>query len=468
MDRSHHVFFSDLINRLSNKCGVKWLLPIFSLGLFSLLLCGQLLAADSQNLIQIYQQALSQDPALASAKSGNLAMQEKLVQGRAQYLPTISFNAGASASKTDIKIIGIAPFRNTGRETFEGYNYGVNLNQPIYRKQIQVQLEQAKSQVEQSNKQLQLTQQNLILRSSKAYFDVLLAQDKIELIQAQKNAISKQLEQAKANFDVGTATITDFNEAQARFDLVQAQEIAAMSDLEVKKRAIQSIIGQMPATLRGVRSDLQPHMPEPLAMERWVEMATQTNLMIAIQEQALEIATQELERQNAGHLPTLDASASYTERYANGGINSFGSDLKDATIGLQLQIPLYQGGAVSSRVREAVANKQKAMDDVVAARRQAELETRQAYLDLVSVVSQIKAYEQALNSSQSQLDSTSLGYEVGVRTSVDVLNAQQQFFTAKRDLLQSRYAYLMNILTLKFAVGLLTESDLEAVNQQLV
>jgi outer membrane protein len=396
-------------------------------------------------------------------------MQEKLVQGNALYLPTINFNAGATASQTDIKYIGSSSvFRNGGRETFEGYSYGVNLNQPIYRKQIQAQLAQAKSQVEQSDKQLLLAQQNLVLRSSKAYFDVLMAQDKIELIQAQKNAISKQLEQAKANFDVGTATITDFNEAQARFDLIQAQEIAAMSDLEIKKRAIQSIVGQMPAKLNAVRADLQPQMPEPVSMDKWVEMATQTNLMIAIQQQALEIATQEVERQNAGHLPTLDAIASYTDRYANGGVNSFGSDLKDATIGLQLQIPLYQGGAVSSRVREAVANKQKAMDDLVAARRQAELGARQAYLDLVSIVSQIKAYEQALSSSQSQLDSTMLGYEVGVRTSVDVLNAQQQFFTAKRDLLQSRYAYLMNILSLKSAVGLLNEADIDAVNQQLV
>jgi outer membrane protein len=434
-----------------------------------MLAIGQVQAEETQNLQQVYQQALTQDPVLASAKSGNRAMQEKLVQGNALYLPTINFNAGATASQTDIKYIGSSSvFRNGGRETFEGYSYGVNLNQPIYRKQIQAQLAQAKSQVEQSDKQLLLAQQNLILRSSKAYFDVLLAQDKIELIQAQKNAISKQLEQAKANFDVGTATITDFNEAQARFDLVQAQEIAATSDLEVKKRAIQSIIGQMPLKLNAVRADLQPQMPEPVAMDKWVEMSSQTNLMIAIQQQALEIATQEVERQNAGHLPTLDAIASYTDRYANGSANGFGSDLQDATIGLQLQIPLYQGGAIASRVREAVANKQKAMDDLVAARRQAELDTRQGFLDLVSVVSQIKAYEQALSSSQSQLDSTMLGYEVGVRTSVDVLNAQQQFFTAKRDLLQSRYTYLMNILSLKSAVGLLNDTDLDAVNQQLV
>lgn len=442
---------------------ISW---IFSL---SMLAIGQVQAEETQNLQQVYQQALTQDPVLASAKSGNRAMQEKLVQGNALYLPTINFNAGATASQTDIKYIGSSSvFRNGGRETFEGYSYGVNLNQPIYRKQIQAQLAQAKSQVEQSDKQLLLAQQNLILRSSKAYFDVLLAQDKIELIQAQKNAISKQLEQAKANFDVGTATITDFNEAQARFDLVQAQEIAATSDLEVKKRAIQSIIGQMPLKLNAVRADLQPQMPEPVAMDKWVEMSSQTNLMIAIQQQALEIATKEVERQNAGHLPTLDAIASYTDRYANGSANGFGSDLQDATIGLQLQIPLYQGGAIASRVREAVANKQKAMDDLVAARRQAELDTRQGFLDLVSVVSQIKAYEQALSSSQSQLDSTMLGYEVGVRTSVDVLNAQQQFFTAKRDLLQSRYTYLMNILSLKSAVGLLNDADLDAVNQQLV
>ncbi len=442
---------------------ISW---IFSL---SMLAIGQVQAEETQNLQQVYQQALTQDPVLASAKSGNRAMQEKLVQGNALYLPTINFNAGATASQTDIKYIGSSSvFRNGGRETFEGYSYGVNLNQPIYRKQIQAQLAQAKSQVEQSDKQLLLAQQNLILRSSKAYFDVLLAQDKIELIQAQKNAISKQLEQAKVNFDVGTATITDFNEAQARFDLVQAQEIAATSDLEVKKRAIQSIIGQMPLKLNAVRADLQPQMPEPVAMDKWVEMSSQTNLMIAIQQQALEIATQEVERQNAGHLPTLDAIASYTDRYANGSANGFGSDLQDATIGLQLQIPLYQGGAIASRVREAVANKQKAMDDLVAARRQAELDTRQGFLDLVSVVSQIKAYEQALSSSQSQLDSTMLGYEVGVRTSVDVLNAQQQFFTAKRDLLQSRYTYLMNILSLKSAVGLLNDADLAAVNQQLV
>jgi len=426
-------------------------------------------AAETQDLSQIYQEALSKDPVLAAARNSNRAMQEKLVQGQAQYLPTITFNAGATASRTDIKYIGNnTAFKNAGRENFEGYSYGINLNQPIFRQQIRAQLEQAKSQVAQADKQLVLAQQNLIIRSSKAYFDVLLAQDKLSLIRAQKEAVDKQKQQAQANFEVGTATITDFNEAQERFDLIQAQEIAALSDLEVKKRSVQSIIGHMPAELKGVRTDLQPQMPEPMVMEDWVNMALQNNLSIAIQQQALDIATQEVERQNAGHMPTLDAVASYTDRYANGSANGFGSDLQDATIGLQLQVPLYQGGAVSSKVREAVANKDKAADDLEASRRQAELDARQAYLNLVTAVSQVKAYEQALNSSQSQLDSTNLGYEVGVRNSVEVLNAQQQFFSAKRDLLQAQYAYLLDVLSLKFSVGMLSELDLQNVNLQLV
>ena len=445
---------------------MRSVLWIFSLALFGL---GQAQAADTQNLLQIYQQALQHDPVWASAQSANRGMQEKLVQSKAQYLPTVTFNAGASASQTDVKYVGSGSiYKTEGRQNFEGYNYGLSVSQPLYRQQIRVQLAQARSLVDQADKQLVLAQQNLILRSSKVYFDVLMAQDKVELIHAQQLAIKQQLAQAKANFDVGTATITDFNEAQARFDLVQAQEIAAVSDLEIKKRAIQAVIGQLAAPLSGVRNDLQPSLPEPVDMEKWVAMAEQNNLSILIQKQALDVATQEVDRQNAGHMPTLDAVGSYVDTYSNGGISGFGNDLKNATIGLQLQIPIYQGGAVSSKVREAVANKEKATDDLEQARRQADLDARQAYLNLVSSVSQIKAYEQALTSSQSQLDSTVLGYEVGVRTSVDVLNAQQQFFGAKRDLLQARYTYLMNIIALKAATGLLAEVDVDAVNQQLV
>ncbi len=425
-------------------------------------------AGPEQNLIDIYQIAMAKDPVWASALNANKAAQEKLVQGQALLLPTITANSNASHTESDIRYLGSASvFRNGGRESFDTFGYGFNINQPIFRKQNLVQYAQSKVQVTQADKQLALAQQNLMLRTSQAYFDVLLAQDKIDLINAQKSAITRQLEQAKANFEVGTATITDVNEAQARFDLVRAQEIAALNELEVRKRAVQSIIGDLPEKLAPTRADLTPRLLEPLDMEQWVQIAEKNNLELIIQQQTLELATQEVDKQNAGHLPTLDAVGSYSDTRASGGINGFGTDLQNATIGLQLQIPIFQGGAVSSRVREAVANKAKAQDDVEAARRKADLDARQAYLNLTGSVAQVQAYEQALLSSQSQLDSTNLGYEVGVRTSVDVLNAQQQYYTAKRDLQQSRYNYLISVLKLKSAAGILAEPDLEEINKSL-
>jgi len=436
--------------------------------LLLLICCSHAYAAGSQNLIDIYQLALTNDPTWAAARSSNVAAQEKIIQGKALYRPTVSFSSNASHSETDIRYLGSGSvFRNSGRESFETFSYGVNVNQPIFRKQNLIQYDQAITQVSQADKQLILANQDLMLRSAQAYFDVLLAQDKIDLIRAQKTAIGRQLEQAQANFDVGTATITDVNEAKARQDLIVAQEIAADNDLEIKKRALQSIIGELPRPLATAKQDIHIELPEPREMEQWVNIAEQNNLALLIEQENLRIASQEVERQNAGHFPTLDAVGSYTDTRAGGSPNGFGSDLQNATIGLQLQIPIYQGGLVNSKVREAVANKQKAQEEVEVARRKAELDTRQAYLNLTGSISQVRAYEQALTSSQSQLDSTTLGYEVGVRNSVDVLNAQQQFYSAKRDLLQSRYTYLISALKLKAASGLLTDTDLSSVNQQL-
>lgn len=422
-----------------------------------------------QSLMDIYQQALAHDPTLASALSANKAAQEIIEQGKALYRPTVNFNASASASQTDIKFIGTGfnQFRTEGRQNFEGYNYGVEARQPIYRKQNLVQMDQSKTQVSQADKQYHLSQQELILRTTQAYFDVLIAQDKIDLIAAQKAAISSQLEQAKATFEVGTSTITDVNEAQARYDLIVAQEIAAVNEHQIARRSVAAITGEVPAKLATAKADIQVKQLSQ-NMQDWQQVAVQNNLNIQIQQDALKLAEQEVERTQAGHLPTLDAVASYTKNYANGGTSGVGNDLDNATIGLQLQIPLYQGGAISSRARQAVLNKQKALDDIEIARRQTDLETQRAYFNLSTTIAQVKALEQALISSQSQLDSTKLGYEVGVRTSVDVLNAQQQFYSAKRDLLQARYNYLVNIIRLKSATGLVGEADLQDINQQLV
>ena len=420
-----------------------------------------------QSLLDVYHQALAKDPTLASALNANKAAQEIIEQGKALYRPTVNFSADASTSATHIRYLksNIPP----GNSKFENLRAGVEARQPIYRKQNLVEMDQSITQVSLADKQYHLSQQTLILRTTQAYFDVLLAQDKIDLIVAQEAAILSQLEQAKATFEVGTATITDVNEAQARYDLILAQEIAAINEHEIAKRAVEAITGGIPAKLATVKPDIQV---AALAqnMQDWQQVAVQNNLNIQIQQDALKLAEQQVEFANAGHLPTLDAVASYTNSYANGSPSVFsaGNELKNATIGLQLEIPLYQGGAISSRARQAVLNKQKALNDVEIARRSTDLETQRAYFNLSSSIAQVKALNQALVSSQSQLDSTKLGYEVGVRTSVDVLNAQQQLFSAKRDLLQARYSYLVNIIRLKAASGLVAEGDLQDINQQLV
>lgn len=419
------------------------------------------------SLMDVYQQALVQDPSLASALSANQAAQEIIEQGKALYRPTVNFTANANATQSDIKYIGANIFRNEGRSNYEGYNYGVNARQPIFRKQNMVEMDQSKTQVRQADKQLHLTQQQLILRVTQAYFDVLLSQDKIDLLVAQKEATQSQLDQAKANFEVGTVTITDFNEAQARFDSILAQEIAARNEHQIAQYALEAIIGQTPAQLARVKADTKAQVINQ-TMSDWLNIAAQNNLNVQIQQDALTLAEQEVARNQAAHLPTLDAVASYTNSYANGSNSGFGSELKSAVIGLQVELPLYQGGATSSRVRQAVMNKQKAQDDVEVAKRSAALETQRAYLNLSTSVAQITAFEQALNSAQSQLDSTKLGFDVGVRTNVDVLNAQQLLFSAKRDLLQARYSYLVNIIRLKTATGLVAEADLVDINQQLI
>ena len=423
------------------------------------------LQAQPLKLMDVYQQALAQDATLASALSTNRAAQEIIEQGKALYRPTVNFNAETNALKSSFHYLSTS---STDRSQFENYRYGVDARQPIFRQQNLIQIDQATTQVSIADKQLNVAQQALMLRTTQAYFDVLMAQDRIDLIVAQKTAIAGQLAQAQANFDLGSATITDANEAQARYDLVVAQEIAALNEFEIAKHAVQAITGQLPQRLANVKLQLKAN-EMGLSMATWQELALLNNLNIQIQQDTAKLAEQEIARNQAGHLPTLDAVASYTNSYANGTVSRFGAgnELQVGSIGLQLQIPLYEGGAVSSRVRQAQLNKQRAQDDLTAVRRQTELDTQRAYLNLSSSIAQLKALDQAVISSQSQLDATQLGYQVGVRTSVDVLNAQQQFFSAKRDVAQARYNYLINIIRLKAAAGVVAAADLVDINQQL-
>lgn len=430
------------------------------------------------NLKDIYTLALANDPNWAAARYANTGAQEKLLQGKALLLPTINLNSNLSQSSTNIQYSGQTVFNNDNRsERFNTLSYGININQPLYRKQNMVRYEAAQLEVNEADLQLAQAYQDLLLKAAQAYFDALLAQDKLVLNQAQKQAIERQLALAQANFKNGVSTITDIDEAQAKFDVVLSQEIAITIDIENKKQALKLLTGQFPAKLYGIKADIPLQSPEAVkgataantqaALHQWLDLAQQSNLTVQFKQMAENLANKEIELNSAGHLPTLDAVANYTRTDANGGVNGFGSDLNNTTVGLQLQIPLYQGGAISSKVREAVAKQQKAQQEIEAARRKVELDTKQAYLEITSSIAQAHANEQIVRSAQSQLTSTTKSFKLGIRTNVDVLNAQQQVFNAKRELLQTQYTYLLGLLKLKYSSGLLSEDDLDEVNHWL-
>jgi outer membrane protein len=423
-------------------------------------------AAYCADLLEVYRQARTSDAVYAAARATWAAAQERIPQARAGLLPLASLSASAQYNDRSTRFRDSSVPRSNAE--FGSTGFTLSVTQPIYRRQSTVAYAQALTQVEQADAQLALAAQDLILRVSQAYFDVLLAQDSVAFAEAQKTAIGQQLEQAKRNFEVGTATITDTHEAQARYDLTTAQEIAARNDLELRRRALEQVIGRAAPPLAALGAQFTLKLPDPARMEPWVELALKSNLQVRVSQSGLTFATQEIARNRGAHYPTIDAFATASES-GSGATSTTGlaTDTRSAVIGLQLSLPLYQGGAINSRVRESIAIEDRARQDLENARRAAEFSARQAFLGITSGTAQVRALEAALVSTESQLSSTRLGQEVGVRTQVDVLNAQQLLFSARRDLAQSKYNYVLSLLRLEAAIGELTEDDLVAVNQWL-
>jgi outer membrane protein len=424
--------------------------------------------AAAADLLQTYREALGNDPQFASARAAAEAGREKLPQGRALILP--SLNATANTTYNDATIRPRTDPTTDITRQFNSNAWTVTLSQPLFRFQNWVQYTQSEFQVRQAEAQFSQAMQDLIVRVAQAYFDVLAAQDTLAVIQAQKTAISEQLAQAKRNFEVGTATITDTHEAQARYDLSTSQEIAAQNDLEIRRRTLQQLIGHFPDRLTPLRSKFELRVPEPNDMERWVDSAQTQNYAVVVQQASVEIAEREIDRNRAGHLPTLDLVGTYGQTGSGSSTNvntGVGSDIRVGTIGLQLGIPLYAGGGVSSRTREAIANRDKSRADLETSRRQAALSARQSFLGVTNGMAQVRALEQALVSSETALASNKLGYEVGVRINIDVLNSQQQVFQTQRDLSRARYDTILNGLRLKAAAGVLGDTDVEEVNRLL-
>lgn len=418
------------------------------------------LAAD---LLQTYKEALVNDAQFASSRASLSAGQEKMTQGRANILPTlgISGNAGRTSQEVTVTQPVSGDWRANG--------YTITLSQPLVRWANWELYQQGKLSSAIAEAQFAQAQQDLIVRVSQAYFDVLTSQDALGSIQAQKVAITEQLASAKRNFEVGTATITDTHEAQARYDLAVAQEYAGINDLEIKRTALQQIIGKPASALAGLRAGVKLNAPEPAQIDTWVSSAETQNYNVISQAFALEVAKREIKRNRAGHLPTLDLVASRNHAFQAASLTSANNSTTTNTnsVGVQWTVPLFSGFAVDSRVREAIALEDKSRADLENTKRSAAQGARQAYLGVNNGLAQVKALEAAEISSQSALESNRLGYQVGVRINIDVLNAQQQLFSTRRDLAKARYDTVMNGLRLKSAAGTLKEEDLTVVNALL-
>jgi len=431
------------------------------------------LPAGATDLVETYHAAQGQDSVFAAARGAHQAGQEKLTQGRAALLPSINLTANTTYNDSSTNILAsplptIYPV-STFPQRYNSNGYGLTLVQPLFRQNNWELYSEAELQVVQSDAQFKNAEQDLIIRVSQAYFDVLSAQDGVNLAEAQKTAIGEQLAQAKRNFEVGSATITDTLEAQARYDLVEAQAIAAKSNLEIKQRGLQQLTNTRPKDLQSLGASFKLDMPQPADEEKWVEQAQQGNLQLAVAKASAELADKEVARNRGGNYPTVDLVATYNKTNIGDNGGTFGTTMDNttSTVGVQLNFPLFQGGSTQSKWREAEANRDRANAELETAHRNVDLQTRQAYTGVVDGINQINALEQALKSSEKLLEASKLGQEVGVRTNLDVLNAQQQLYSTRRDLYQAKYNYLISRLKLKAATGNLAEDELALVNQSL-
>lgn len=422
--------------------------------------------AVAEDLLSFYRAALSQDPIYLAARHTLQAAEQKVPQARADLLPVISLSADASHQN------GSAAFNNAADEDrrVRSNNWSLRLVQPLFRPASWSMLSQAEAQYRQAEAQFRLASQDLILRVAQAFFDVLLAQESVSVTSAQELAVTQQLNLARRNFQVGTATVTDIHEATSRLDLARSQHITANNDLTIKRAELERIVGTAPSELPILNSGVHLPRPHPDNMDEWVALAQTNSPLLAIHDGHKDIYEQQLIRSRAGHAPTADLSASYGTSYASGSITS-PTDVpvrsRSGQIGLQLTVPIWSGGAVASRIEEAQANLDKAVADREAGRRQAIMQARQAFSGITTGLAQIEALSSAVRSSQEAVKANQIGYRIGTRINIDVLNAEQQLYATRRDLARAKMEALMHGLRLKAATGSLTEQDVISINALL-
>lgn len=417
------------------------------------------------DLLEVYRLAVKNDPDYLGAGSANRAAQEQTPQARALLLPGLSLSASSVFNHEKTREGGT--FGGAGTTRFTSSTFILNLSQPIYRKDLLIGLSQADSQVRQSNAEFAFALQDLMLRVSEAYFAVLEAVDDVEFLRSERDANEQQLKQSQQRFEVGLIAITDVEEAKAGFDLANAQVIEAEIEVDNSWEALREITGLYLdlTTLKPLVAETPLITPVPNDLDAWTGIALEQNLQLTAALLAAEIAHTEIRRQESQHLPTLDLVASHGLNQSGGRFGD--TDVVTTSIGLQLNLPIYQGGEVLSRTRESRHLHQQSLDELERQRRITQRQARDAFRGVISGISRVEALAQAVVSTQAALEAIEAGFQVGTRTSVDVLNAQRDLFRAKRDFSQSRYDYILDILRLKQAAGVLNEDDLTEVNSWL-
>lgn len=426
--------------------------------------------ASATNLADIYRLALENDPQLLRAAAERDAAKSAVDVSRADWWPQIDLQINYSDDESD-NVTQTDDGFITPTVTTRTFSQEVSLSQTVFNLGTWRGTAITEKQAYQAEVNYLLERQQLMLRVTDVYFEVLEAQDNLEFVQAEKRAIERQLDQTKHRFSVGLTAITDVHEAQAQYDSVLAREIQAENQVEIAYENLREITGRSHRDIHVLNTEtFDPSRPDPDTVRDWIEQAHDRNLELLISRSALEIADQRIELARSGHYPTVSLSASYSNRDQDtrrDGVSRDINGLNSRNIGLQLRLPLYSGGRTVASTEEARNEYVAVSQTLVENRRMVERMVRTAYFDVVSAISQIQALEQAVVSAESALNATQVGFEVGTRTIVDVLDSTRNLFDARRDLSEARYNYIRRSLSLYQSSGMISEGDLLAINQAL-
>lgn len=422
--------------------------------------------ADTSDLMDIYRRAQARDPAYRGAIYVLQAARERLPQARAGLLPVLNL-VGSNGQQSGQASFSEAPYVD---RNVRSHSWNLQLTQPLWRAVSWAALGQAERQEQLAKEQFRQAEQELILRSAQVYLDVLVAQEAERVARLQVAAVEQQLGLAQRNFEVGAGTVTDVHEAQSRLDLARAQAVASRSELDNKRAEVDRMLGEPVPRLSGLRGSSRLPGLQPDTLQPWIDSAREQSQQVRIAQAALDVADREIAKSQAAHSPSLDFTAGYGTNFSSGSISS-PADIMTRTraghVGLSLTIPLFAGGGTQARVREAVGLKDKAVEDLEAARRLAMTQARQAFSGVTNGAAQVEALESAIRSSKSSVDANKIGFRIGTRINIDVLNAEQQLYAAQRDWHKARAETLIQGLRLKAANATLEEVDLQTINNLL-